>query len=141
MKSRILGGLTIVLVLASIGANLVLAARLADKAKKSGPSYHLFVKQSEPNPVIQIPLIWPGKAASLTAVGWEGCPACQRFKQTTLPALVKEGYSVKYTDKAIWQGPRITMGPTLFFYNDAGVIIKVYRGFMTPDQVKQWLKK
>lgn len=141
MKSYIFGGLTLVTFMVTIGTYSTVFGRLENQTKEGSPSYRLFVGPSEPKIVFKAELVSVVKATSLTAVGWEGCSWCQRFKETTLPALVKEGYDVKYTDKSLWKGPRITTGPTLFFYGKNGVIVKVYRGYMTPDQVKQWLVK
>jgi len=78
-------------------------------------------------------------ATRLTAVGWESCPYCQKFKTEVIPPLQEEGYEVKYVDRSLWNGPRIRTGPTLFFFKGK-VIVKVYQGFMTAEEVKEYLE-
>ena len=81
------------------------------------------------------------QATSLAAVGWKGCPWCEKFKTETLPDLVAEGYDVRYVDLKDWKGPKVTTGPTLFFFVDRDKIVKVHRGYLTADQVKEYLRK
>lgn len=81
------------------------------------------------------------KATSLAAVGWKGCPWCERFKAETLPDLVDQGYDVRYVDIGEWKGPKVTTGPTLFFFVNRDKIVKVHKGYLTADQVKEYLRK
>ena len=81
------------------------------------------------------------KATSLAAVGWRGCKWCKQFKEKTLPPLVKEGYDVRYVDIKKWKGPKVTTGPTLFFFDDKDKIIRVHKGFLTVEEVKEYLDK
>lgn len=89
----------------------------------------------------QVALAEGEKATSLAAVGWKGCQWCERFKAETLPDLVAEGYDVRYVDIADWKGPKVKTGPTLFFFVDRDKIVKIHKGYLTADQVKEYLRK
>ena len=81
------------------------------------------------------------KAVALVGVGWEGCSHCERFKKETVPPLLEEGYDASYCLEDDWDGPEISAGPTLFYLDEAGNIVRTHKGFQTAKQVKRHLEK
>lgn len=90
---------------------------------------------------LQVALAKAEKGTSLAAVGWEGCPWCEKLKEETLPDLVAQGYDVRYVDISDWKGPKVKTGPTLFFFADKNRLVHTHKGFMTVEQVKEHLDK
>lgn len=97
--------------------------------------------QADAEGTFQVALAKEEKGTSLAAVGWEGCPWCEKLKEETLPDLVAQGYDVRYVDISDWKGPKVKTGPTLFFYADKNRLVHTHKGFMTVDQVKEYLDK
>lgn len=126
MKSKIFLGVCIASFIFAFTSHLVVGPQLASQsAKISTDNYQMALRN---------------KATSLVAVGWEGCPWCKKFKEETLPIMVAEGYDVRYVDISEWKGPVVKYGPTLFFFKKK-VIVRVNKGFLTAEQVKEYLCK
>lgn len=128
-KSYLFGGLCCVVVVATTWAHFAIGSQLAKEIITSGTSYRLFARQNQ-----------TVKADSLKVVGWATCPFCVLIKTTTIPALVAQGYDVKYVELRDWKGPKVTVGPTLFYYAN-GKVVKTETGLKTASHVKQYLTK
>lgn len=136
MKSKIFGILTLATFTVTIAAYSSVGSRLENQSSASLSGNSRYVESYQ--------TLWPWskqKATSLAAVGWKGCKWCERFKETTLPALLDEGYDVRYVDIADWDGPKVRVGPTLFYFAEKNKIVKVEKGYRTPEQVKEYLEK
>ena len=139
MKSRIFGVLTCVTFLATSTAYLSLGNAHGETENPASVTVHSPLAESHQTGIFR----WnkkETKATSLSAVGWKGCSWCKKLKETTLPTLVKQGYDVRYVDLKDWKGPKVTAGPTLFYF-DGKKIVKIEKGYRTADEVKKYLVK
>lgn len=80
------------------------------------------------------------KAASLEIITMQGCGACNKMKNTTIPALLEAGYTVTvidYDDSD--RNPRLV--PALFYLNNKNEVIGREIGFQTFDHIVKRLNK
>jgi thioredoxin-related protein len=81
------------------------------------------------------------KATQMATVTSPGCEPCRRMKSITIPSLQLQGYNVTSIDYREWEGPKVSLTPTLFYMDAEGNIIYKEVGFRTPRQVKKYLEK
>ena len=141
MKSRIFGVLTFGTFFATSIVYLSFSEPHSQAENStSGPAHRA---SFESDPTLQTGWRWWKKettATSLSAVGWEGCEWCEKLKKEVLPVLQKQGYDVRYVYKKDWKGPKIKVGPTLFYF-DGKKIVKVEKGYQSVEHIKKTLKK
>jgi thioredoxin-related protein len=135
------GGLCIVsFFISSVACLSCQRSKLEAKDSKSSPVHSKVVEHDQ---ALKGQRGYEEKAYRLVAVTSKTCDPCRRLKEETLPVLQKEGYRVSHVNFRIWNGPEVSMVPTLFYFDaDNKLITEMTEiGFRTPGQIKKKLAK
>lgn len=78
----------------------------------------------------------PLKDTTLVVYYAEWCGPCKAYKKTT-DTLSKEGVCVYRVDITKYPNPEVTSIPRTFIHDKAGKVVKEFRGFKTPEQLRK----
>lgn len=138
MKSNIFLGACCVTFAFTIAAYSPVGRLVANQTPKSHTLAASTVGEDSTPPIYDLTKKPKPKGNRLVCVSQRRCRWCKKFQETTLPALVKEGYDVQYVMEWNWKGPEIKYAPTLFFFLDKKIVY-THVGYMDAKTAKEYL--